>query len=600
MKSKIKFDINYYFEDSIFQLPLLILVIVTPIIVYPKIFILEDVYYYNWLSKSSHIDYFSYYSSVFIIICSIFLSGFFLLRMFVKDIPRDNSLIFILLYFLPVIVSTIKTKYIAISIFGFNDRNEGLLVLFCYIVIFLSAYTPKLTLQSMNRLIITIYMMSFIVGLLGILQFFGIDYFDSAIFNKLISYDGFTKSTSLVTSGGVSRTVYSTLYNPNYVGSFAALIFPLSFGLYYFSKRNLLVLKGLFSCLIFALLIGSRSRAGIVGISVSLLIFIIINRKVLSVNKFRCIIFIFYAIIFIFMDYVSGGSLLNKFLTLSPQVEMERTVERFARIEDIEIRKESITILNDQKDLIIEREDGEIKFMNAGQKELGVYLEDGRYFFKNEGYEDFSYLFEKTESGNFILLKIKDTKINFLFNKSGAYIVGTHDRVYSSFNKAPYIGFEGRERFGSSRGYIWSRALPLIKTNILYGHGPDTFAVMFPQEDFIGKLNGFGRVNIIVDKPHNYYIQVAHDTGILSLIALCCLFAIYFLRSFKLFFNRKKDDYWSNIGVSIMVGILGYLIAAFFNDSVVYVAPVFWALLGTGYAINYKLRHEVRVSTKLP
>jgi hypothetical protein len=441
--------------------------------------------------------------------------------------------------------------------------------------------------------------MSFIVGVLGIMQFFGIDYFDSAIFNKLITYNGFVKSTTESSIGDISRTVYSTLYNPNYVGSFAALIFPLSFGVYYYSKGKKIIFSGIFSCIIFALLIGSRSRAGVVGIVIAMLIFFVFNIHNIFYKKKKFIILIVYASIFIYMDFVSGGNLINKFMTLSPQVERERTIERYARIEDIEIKNDRVTIINDQNDIIIESIDNKITIRNIDEVELNIQNVDNVYYIMNEGFEVFSFVLEETESGKFVLLKIRDTKINLVFNEKGAYLVGTHDRIYNRIHKAPYFGFEGRERFGSSRGYIWSRAIPMIKSNLFYGNGPDTFAAMFPQEDFIGKLNGFGRVNIIVDKPHNYYIQVAHDTGLLSLISLCCLFVTYFFRSFKFFFYRKKDDYWSNIGVSIMVGVLGYLVAAFFNDSVVYVAPVFWALLGTGYAINYKLSNEVKVSTTL-
>ena len=40
------------------------------------------------------------------------------------------------------------------------------------------------------------------------------------------------------------------------------------------------------------------------------------------------------------------------------------------------------------------------------------------------------------------------------------------------------------------------------------------------------------------------------------------------------------------MGAAVMLGIIGYLAAGLFNDSVVHVAPVFWILLGTGVALN--------------
>lgn len=49
----------------------------------------------------------------------------------------------------------------------------------------------------------------------------------------------------------------------------------------------------------------------------------------------------------------------------------------------------------------------------------------------------------------------------------------------------------------------------------------------------------------------------------------------------KLIFNRQIDrDHI--LPISIYFAILAYLIAGIFNDSVVSVAPIFWALLGLG------------------
>ncbi len=56
------------------------------------------------------------------------------------------------------------------------------------------------------------------------------------------------------------------------------------------------------------------------------------------------------------------------------------------------------------------------------------------------------------------------------------------------------------------------------------------FSNVFSAKDFIGKLNSFGNIMAVVDKPHNFYIQTAHNTGLLSLVALLFLFIIYLIR----------------------------------------------------------------------
>jgi F0F1-type ATP synthase assembly protein I len=43
-------------------------------------------------------------------------------------------------------------------------------------------------------------------------------------------------------------------------------------------------------------------------------------------------------------------------------------------------------------------------------------------------------------------------------------------------------------------------------------------------------------------------------------------------------------------GKIIMGAVLAYLVTSIFNDSVIYVAPIFWTLLGTGFAVNHQVK----------
>ena len=57
----------------------------------------------------------------------------------------------------------------------------------------------------------------------------------------------------------------------------------------------------------------------------------------------------------------------------------------------------------------------------------------------------------------------------------------------------------------------------------------------------------------------------------------------------KLILTRQIDEV-QILPISIYFAILEYLIAGLFNDSVVSLAPVFWALLGIGYKTIKKRR----------
>ncbi|HMA60603.1 MAG TPA: hypothetical protein VKN64_09940 [Halanaerobiales bacterium] len=61
---------------------------------------------------------------------------------------------------------------------------------------------------------------------------------------------------------------------------------------------------------------------------------------------------------------------------------------------------------------------------------------------------------------------------------------------------------------GLSRGFIWSRSLPLLKETWLLGFGADTYPIYFPQDDNVGKLITFDKTRKIMDKPHNMYLRL--------------------------------------------------------------------------------------------
>ena len=155
---------------------------------------------------------------------------------------------------------------------------------------------------------------------------------------------------------------------------------------------------------------------------------------------------------------------------------------------------------------------------------------------------------------------------------------------------AEHIGFEGKEKVGSSRGYIWSRTLPLLKNCLIKGYGADTFTYEFPQNDVLAKYYAYSDYNegfyITVDKPHNMYLQMFYSNGLIALVAFLGIAVFYLVDCFRLYALRKSYRREQIMGTAVMLGIVGYLAAGIFNDSVVSVAPMFWVLLGTGAALN--------------
>ena len=147
--------------------------------------------------------------------------------------------------------------------------------------------------------------------------------------------------------------------------------------------------------------------------------------------------------------------------------------------------------------------------------------------------------------------------------------------------------FTGKEKLGSARGYIWSRSIPLIKNNLILGSGPDTFIYQFPQNDLIGKYYTYDTPNIIIDKPHNLYLQIALNDGLIALIAFLFIMLVYVFDSIRLYSFKRDYNNDQILGIATCLSVVGYLFAGIFNDSVIDVAPIFWIVLGVGVAINF-------------
>ena len=129
---------------------------------------------------------------------------------------------------------------------------------------------------------------------------------------------------------------------------------------------------------------------------------------------------------------------------------------------------------------------------------------------------------------------------------------------------------------------------PLVFT----GYGPDNFIFYFPQADFVGKYKAYKDIWVLVDKPHNMYLNIAVSTGVVSLLVVLFIFGAYFMASFRLYFNCDMSKEHNVYGVACFLAFCGYIAVGIFNDSVVCVAPVFWVLLGLGIAMNELARKD--------
>ena len=86
------------------------------------------------------------------------------------------------------------------------------------------------------------------------------------------------------------------------------------------------------------------------------------------------------------------------------------------------------------------------------------------------------------------------------------------------------------------------------------------------------------------------YLQIAVQTGLVSLVALLVFFALFMIGSIKNVRKDKERDLAYYLSGGICAGVFGYLITQVFNDSTVAIAPLFWGLVGIGLAAGRMMK----------
>ena len=334
----------------------------------------------------------------------------------------------------------------------------------------------------------------------------------------------------------------------------------------------------------FVVLIGGTSRAGMIGaVVVSGLFCLLFRKQLLEKYRFSIALVLVLSVVFVIMNTISDSFVTNKIKDAVTEKKLDKYVK------NISLHDNTFVFETTTEKLTIKFKDNEYFFIDTDMKQLNLYPSDNEslYIFKDPRYE--SYKIE--ERTDFIVLHWTDKYIILTDKENALFILDPRGRTHAKIDKPETFGFKGRELFASSRGYIWSRSIPMLKKTLLLGHGPDTYCIYYPQMELDAKINFLFSAYMIVDKPHNWYLQLAINTGIPSLVAMILFLAWYMLKSFKTYVKELKSSE-DKAGAAILTGVTGYLVVSIFNDSVVHVAPIFWILLGLGIALVYNKNNK--------
>ena len=570
-----------------YLMPIIIILAVIPLIVHMKEIKLSKDYIEVWSVSKTNVDFFSYYKMIAFLITTIAAIGVGIIGIRRKEILVIKSHYNTLIAISSVIIflSTILSKYKIVSLVGFYDRYEGMFVLLGYMFILFYAIHVIASIKETELILKILIISSSLVLLVGVLQLFDYNPFKYDLVQSVI--------ISSTNSGSIDFTnqrsiVYSTLYNSNYVGSYIAMILPISCLMLlssdYKKNRAAYILLSIVTLLAFIIWTGSGSRAGLLGGGVSLgILFILLRKKILKNRQFIKVIFAIIVFASIATVFAPESRLYRGVVSEANKPSINRDRSTRSPIKEFKIDKNQVMIGSTTEVLYFKIEGNDLSFYDEDFSKLNFVVNDNEIKLLDERY--FDYTFKLDARNPLITINAYDITARAHISPQSEIKLLNHMGIPSDTIEPLTYGFEGRERMGSSRGYIWSRSLPLLKDTLFIGNGPDTYALYFPQNDLIGKFLILGTPELIIDKPHNLFLQMAINTGVISLIVFLIIILMYMKDSLSLY--RKSDKYKEEnvLNTGILSAIIGYLVAGLFNDSYIGVAPIFWILLGLG--INF-------------
>ncbi len=530
---------------------------------------------YDWYSTEDGIaDFYCYYKSYFLDVTAFFAAVVLAFRFALyRELTKDLKVYLPLAgYVLFVLLSTIFSVNRSASINGNFESFESCLVLTSYVIMSLYAYQVIDCERDYQTVCNALTVTGILFSVLGLLQASGHDPLDLPWLQKLMmSEEEFTLYSGAVKNTFSDGYVSLTLYNPNYAGIVLAMLSVFFLVLCATeSRKKQKAAYGVFSAVLFFLMWHTYARASLLAVVPTLLLSAFLRycsgRIKRDKKQFLSILatMILASGILIALDGASGFRFLSRFAEKNTREPLEY----------LTTEPDGIHVGYNGQEYLIWLDGGKICCQRMDRTDDILRGEEIRLPMEAEA-EAFS-LGEDS-----LMLYLADTTLQFVRQEDGYHYQTSHGKI-TDIKQVDAADFHGLEYLGSARGYIWSRTLPLLKNYLLTGSGPDTFAEVFPQHDYAGKIVYSDRPDMVIEKAHNDYLTKWVQTGLPSVICLLLFYASLIVRGIR--FYREKTLTWNHktrVGYACFLSCLVYMTANIFNDSTLQTAPLFWIMAGT-------------------
>lgn len=527
----------------------------------------------TWLpSLAIESDFFLYGKVIALYTCVIGIMILMLLcyipglkRVNLRGVSFPTSTFLLIAYAGLVILSAIASEHTFLSFRGMSSMMQGAGVLCCYLIVFFYSLWWSKMQKEIRSAVIALAICITIIGVIGLSQLFD---FDLLSMGPVKYFLGGRNSR-------VKHLIYLTLYHWNYVGSYVALVLPITIAMiFYFEKKGRKRARNFWIILFYLLVIclcGSQSRTGAIGIAGALGVGLFVYRR-----KVRCRwkpilrISISVVLIALFCNVYITGSMIGKWNQVTFKTKGSK--------------KLSYMITGEKSVKIKYREEIlELKIIGSGKN---IHIDPGK---KKNIPKGLSFEKKKIQDGENQIYgyEMKYKKSRWIFTNQhgdGSYYYLNPCGKFDKITKADTALPPWMNEFASLRGFVWSRTVPLLKEYIILGAGADQFGFVFPHQDYTARYQ-YDLLTTYYKKPHNWYLQMATESGCVSAVLMIVFWILYLVRGFRQLSDCRETlaDY---LQCAIWFSVLGYLLTAFFNDSFLTVAPVFWCLAGVGMGLQ--------------
>lgn len=376
------------------------------------------------------------------------------------------------------------------------------------------------------------------------------------------------------------NNVSLSLYNPNF-----AVIYLIMFACVF--AVNALLAESRKQRIVSAILLADAliltwftySRAGLVALLIVAVLFAVIYIKRKDGKKLKFILYaaggaVVIAIAFVAVDLiVFDGHYMNRLID----------EKKDNQLKSILTTSEGVEINYGEDSFLLQiAEEGEQEVLNVIDTEDNICAtlrdEEDSYLLPISTECEIDYF--EWDGENSIFVSMYDNLLTFT-KRDSEYIYVTTWGKEDQMVEVDHVDAGGLEYLGSGRVYIWTRILPMLKKYLLVGSGPDTFAEVFPQNDYSGKLVYAENPARIMERAHNDYLMKWVQTGLVSVVALL----VFYILTLKKGYRFYKDGKWACstknlLALGCLLGCVAYMVCGLFSDSTLYTSPVFYVFMG--------------------